>query len=321
MTYHLETAGKTHQGLVRETNEDQFLIASLTRRVHVQAASPDLKAAEPIAAPAEDELLVVADGVGGTDAGEVASREAVRGMLDYVQNGMHWHLHDREQHEQELIQEFTQALDYCQKCVIADTRKHPERRGMGTTLTTAYIAWPKAFVLHAGDSRCYRYRNQEISRVTTDHTMAQQMVDAGTLAPEEMAASPWAHYVWNAVGGSDRTLIPELKVVDLILGDVLLLCSDGLTKHVPDIRIARVLESSKTADEACQRLIQDACDAGGTDNVTVVIAKFKPEHHSNHLKAEAATVPLSATSEMGEMSPEFAPAESEWATEVACSST
>lgn len=313
MTYQIEASGKTHLGFVRETNEDQFLIATLLKEVQVRSASPDLRAAEPIASAEADELLVVADGVGGAGAGEIASREAIQGLVDYVQNGMHWHLHDREEHEQELIAEFKQALEYCQKRVVADTRLHPERRGMGTTLTTAYVAWPKAFVLHAGDSRCYRYRGRDLLRVTTDHTMAQQMVDAGTLAPEEMAASPWAHYVWNAVGGADRTLVPELNVLELVLDDVLLLCSDGLTKHVPDLRIARVLETSKTADEACQRLIQDACDAGGTDNVTVVIAKFKAPRQAGRTNSEAASIQVIGPASAGCL----ASTESELATEVA----
>jgi serine/threonine protein phosphatase PrpC len=317
MTYQLETAGATHVGRVRETNEDQFLIASLTKQVHVQSASPDLEASDPITSAFEDELLVVADGVGGADAGEVASREAVRALIDYVQNGMHWHLHEHEKHEQELIKEFTQALGHCQNRILADTRKHPERRGMGTTLTTAYVAWPKAFVLHAGDSRCYRYRNQELLQITTDHNMAQQMVDEGTMQPEEMAASPWSHYIWNAVGGSDRTVVPELKVVELAVGDALLLCSDGLTKHVPDSRISQVLETSKTAREACQALIQDAYDAGGADNITVVIAKFKPEQHGTHHKAEAVTIPVFMTTGSGTLTPELVATEGDLVTEVA----
>lgn len=274
MTDEFDIYGMTHTGLVRKANEDQFLIATLTNKVDVQRASPDLVDLPPERSPLQGELLVVADGIGGGAAGEIASREAIRGLMDYVQYSMYWHLHERERHEQQLLEEFSKALTYCQDRLQANVRNHPERKGMGTTLTAAYIAWPKAFVLHAGDSRCYRLRSGKLQRVTKDHTMAQRMVETGALPAEQAEKSPWSRYVWNAVGGDDHAPVPELTILGLKPGDSLLLCSDGLTKHMAETDIANLLSSRLCSAEICRMLIEESCRRGGTDNITVVLGRF-----------------------------------------------
>ena len=117
----------------------------------------------------------------------------------------------------------------------------PEHRRMGTTLTLAYVQWPRLYVVHAGDSRCYLLRGARLHRITRDHTIAQQMVDRGTLTADQAAESRWNHVIWNCVGGGKHELNPDVHKAALEPGDVLLLCTDGLTKAVPDGRVAEVL--------------------------------------------------------------------------------
>jgi protein phosphatase len=149
---------------------------------------------------------------------------------------------------------------------------------MGTTLTMAFIAWPVLYVAHVGDSRCYLFRSGTLSRLTTDHTVAQQMLDEGirTADPE----SQWHHVLWNSLGGSEQIPKPEIAKLELAPGDTVLLCSDGLTKHIGDDEIAATLGAHQTSAALCARLIERANAEGGTDNVTVVIASAEPRSTS-----------------------------------------
>jgi protein phosphatase len=129
-------------------------------------------------------------------------------------------------------------------------------------------------LVHVGDSRCYLLRERKLHQVTKDHTVAQNLIDEGTLGEEEAARSQWLNVLWNAIGRGAEELRPELMTIELELGDVLLLCSDGLTKHVADGEIARLLALPESEETTCRRLVAAANDAGGSDNVTVVVARF-----------------------------------------------
>jgi protein phosphatase len=142
--------------------------------------------------------------------------------------------------------------------------------GMGTTLTLAYVAFPRLYVSHVGDSRCYLFRNNALSRLTTDHTLAEQLRQSGRPA----GVSQWDHVLWNALGGGEAGVKPEIHRVILEPGDAILLSSDGLTKHVPDETIAALLGQMSDATTACRQLVDAANAGGGSDNVTVVVARF-----------------------------------------------
>jgi protein phosphatase len=129
-------------------------------------------------------------------------------------------------------------------------------------------------VVHAGDSRCYLLRGARLHRITRDHTIAQQLVDRGTLTAEQAAESRWSHVIWNCIGGGKHELNPDVSKATLEPGDVLMLCTDGLSKSVPDSRIAEVLAGAGVAESA-RRLVDEANAAGGSDNVTVVVARFR----------------------------------------------
>jgi serine/threonine protein phosphatase PrpC len=141
---------------------------------------------------------------------------------------------------------------------------------MGTTLTLALVLWPVLYVAHVGDTRCYLMRSGMLSRLTTDHTMAQKLGE-GAAEPVD-AASNLHHMSWNSLGGSDQLPKPEITQVELELGDVLLLCSDGLTKHVSDAQIATLLAVDEPNAARCAKLVEYANAQGGSDNVTVVVA-------------------------------------------------
>ena len=160
---------------------------------------------------------------------------------------------------------------------------------MGTTLTMAYVVWPRLYVVHAGDSRCYLFRGGRLEQITTDHTMAQQLVERGVLTPEEAQESRLSHVLWNCLGGNSHELQPEVHKAGLTLGDTLLLCTDGLTGPLRDQDLIETLQHDLPAQETCQRLVSAANSAGGPDNITVVVARFRDVHHEQGVAAEYAS--------------------------------
>jgi len=142
---------------------------------------------------------------------------------------------------------------------------------MATTLTVYLGVWPRGYLLQVGDSRCYLLRNGELTQITRDQTMAQEMVDLGVMKPEEAAGTRLAHTLTSSIGGSETH--PKVTRFDMSWGHVLLLCSDGLTRHVSDDRIRDVLRSMTSARQACETLLQEALEGGGSDNITVVVGR------------------------------------------------
>jgi protein phosphatase len=159
---------------------------------------------------------------------------------------------------------------------------------MGTTLTAAYVHWPRTTVIHAGDSRCYLLRGGKLKQVTRDHTLAQQIAEESEFRSSNILHTRWANVLWNAIGSGSDNVKPEVHQFDLQLGDVLLLCTDGLPKHVEPEEIRDALERNLDARATCQLLIAQALARGGTDNVTAVIAKFVDENpQSKRMQAMA----------------------------------
>lgn len=270
----IDCYGMTDRGLVRDLNEDQFLVSDLRKSLHVHHTSLGLDNGTHLNGDTQGQLLLVADGLGGHASGERASTLAVDCLAHFAVNAMHWCARLDDCDDEQVFAEWQQALRQCDAQVHAEGDAQPERHGMGTTLTMAYVAWPNAYVLHAGDSRCYLLRDGRLEQVTTDHTLAQKFVDAGMLSPEQADHSRFNHVLWNAIGGTTDDLTAEAHKLALALGDVLLLCTDGLSKEVDDERIAEILGRPLPAADICQQLVAAANQAGGSDNSTVVVAKF-----------------------------------------------
>jgi protein phosphatase len=172
-----------------------------------------------------------------------------------------------------VLGEFRTALLRADARVFEEVGRHPEMAGMGTTLTLAFAADWRLFVAHAGDSRGYLYSGGRLRRLTHDHTVVAGMVRRGELSPQEAARHPRRHVVTNALGGHTPGVRVELHALALEPGDVLLLCSDGLTDMVPDAGIAALGEAADPR-RACERLVAEANANGGRDNVTAVVADF-----------------------------------------------
>jgi PPM family protein phosphatase len=159
-------------------------------------------------------------------------------------------------------------------------KSDPTLHGMGTTLTVAGTLGDDLVIGHIGDSRAYLLRGKSLTQLTTDHTLAQTLIDAGIASRDDPAARSMRHILTAALGSMDEGLEPQVQTLKMIRGDRLLLCTDGLTDMVDDKTISRVLKETGASQEACQKLIDLALAGGGLDNVTVVVARFKPPERS-----------------------------------------
>lgn len=273
-----DCAGATDRGRARESNEDHFLVADLIKSVSVKETSLPVGDYMRQFAGLPGKLLVVADGMGGHAGGRRASSLAIETLAKYVLNTMHWFFRLQENREDDLVEELKSGLAECQAAIGAAAATEAGRERMGTTLTLAYVLWPRAYVIHAGDSRCYLYRNGHLKRVTRDHTMAQKLVDEGVWTPEEAAESRWNHVLWNCINNKPDSLHPDVHRFHLEPNDSILLCTDGLNRHVADDAIAAELARVPQvgAADAVKRLVAAANAGGGADNITVVAGHFPP---------------------------------------------
>jgi protein phosphatase len=266
----IDAYGLTHVGKVRSVNQDHFLISSLRRQVVVHQCSfadADLlgTSSERVAF-----LAMVADGVGGGVGGEQASRLAIEAVTGYVNDSMDCYYAVGGDAE-EFAQELQEAAMRCHANVLRRADDAGELRGMATTLTLWLGVWPRAYLLQVGDTRCYLLRDGELVQISRDQTMAQELVDLGVLKDVDAAPRQLAQTLSSAIGGPQTA--PKVTCLTQRWGDIGLLCSDGLTRHVSDDRIRERLRTMRSARETCEALVQDALDGGGSDNITVLIGR------------------------------------------------
>jgi protein phosphatase len=264
--------GVSAAGRVRPTNEDQYLIAQMTKSLRVQRSSlpqPGTRWGDETA-----HLFVVADGMGGHRAGDQASALAVRTIEEFVLGTFKWFFRLQGSEGQAVLGEFQAALRQADARVYEATQRYPELHGMGTTLTLAYCLGSELFVAHVGDSRCYLFRGESLYQLTHDHTLVAELVRRGHLAPEQAAGHHLRHVITNVVGGPEPGVHVELHKLALAAGDRLLLCSDGLTGELSDAQVAATLAAEPAPQAACERLLAEAEAHGGRDNITVIVARF-----------------------------------------------
>ena len=297
MTGRMDTFGLTDIGLVRERNDDQFLIADLKKSVIIHQTSLSYDDETHLLGGSQAQLLLVADGVGGHPSGERASRMAVQGIVQYLLNTMHWLFRLNDGREDAFLDDLKGALTFTQEKFRQHAEAVPMDQMMGTTITLAYIAWPQVYLVHVGDSRAYVFRGREVIHLTHDQTYAQALVDAGLMQETEVQNSPLRHVLSGLVGCSSRQLSPDVSQFKLSLHDKLLLCTDGLTSQLTDDAIAALVAADLSSEEACRLLVNAANDAGGQDNTTVVLAHFTDRIPSG-LQAKAETAGNSTAAEM-----------------------
>lgn len=314
MSIQIDCHGESHVGKRRETNEDQFLIADLNKSMRVFQTSLGLNHQTRLFGGSQGKLLLVADGLGGHNSGERASTLAVDGITNYVLNAMDWVLRLNQDECQDLERHLREALIHCQEIVQVEAEAIPQRRGMATTLTMAYVDWPQFYFVHVGDTRCYHVHDNSIQCLTTDHTIGELTRTSQRPSSEKKSSAgddtqpprSMNHALYNVIGGKDKSLDPQVGRAQLELGDSLLLCSDGLTRYLSDEQILRaVCDEEESAEQICQFLIEESNRRGGEDNITVVLAKFC-EHSPENLHEQAAEVKIPSTDEQD--TAEFAPA-------------
>ena len=269
--------GATDVGQKRSVNQDQFLIAELNKSMLISSTSLSMEGRPRLFGRVQGQVLLVADGMGGHAAGEKASSLAIDHLITRLLNSVHWFFQSESEDENQFVDSMKRLFQDAHSRILAESAEHLDQRGMGTTLTMAYIMWPRMYVIHAGDSRCYLIRNHEAEPQTTDHTLARQMVEAGGMKPEDESTSRWSNVLWNVLGGTAETeLSAEVRRVDLLPGDMVLLCSDGLYRYFDDKQLATHVRESDSLQDICQSLIDAANEAGGEDNITVVVARPQP---------------------------------------------
>jgi serine/threonine protein phosphatase PrpC len=267
----IDVYGVTHRGRVRESNQDHFLISSLRKRMDVFMSSLPDAGAVPDGTERLAFLAMVADGVGGSAAGGEASRLAVEAVTDYIAHSTHCYYTADANDDAAFRDALADAAMQCHATLARNAEAEPERRGMATTLTLWLGVWPRAYVLQVGDSRYYLLRGEELTQISRDQTMAQELIDRGLISRSDASRSRWSHVLSSAIGGPQTT--PVVTAVAQEWGHVHLLCSDGLTKHVSDERIREHLLGMTSARQVCQDLLQEALDGGGTDNITIVVGR------------------------------------------------
>lgn len=263
--------GVSDIGKERNSNQDQFLIAQLHKFMQVNQSSfqfqDQLVCGEPMGT-----LMFVADGIGGGPAGDIASQMAIEEVSRFVLNSMHWLRSDDPNPSESFINDLIAAINRTHRIVRRSADERARYHGMGTTLTLAYIVWPRLYVVHVGDSRCYHLHQDEFLRITTDQTIAQSLCEQGVIKPDELENSRFSHVLWSCIGAvDDPTAVIYQR--NLSYGDVVMLCSDGVTRHLSDDELNELLASSRPCNEICQTVVDRCNAAGGKDNISIVVTR------------------------------------------------
>jgi len=258
--------GKTDLGRTREHNEDSFLVADLTtRNASLQAAVRDHVVGE------RGTLFMVADGMGGAAAGELASDMATEIILTHLTTV--W-VEDTEVTAQKFAYRMKEGVELANNRINQYAKEHPEVRGMGTTATVAGVFGNRLYLAQVGDSRGYLIRRGQAIQITKDQSLMQRLVEAGELTEEEAEQSERRNIILQALGPDPRVKV-DLTYQPLSRGDVLVLCSDGLSGQVKKEEIAEQLARTPDLSQLCSALIDLANQRGGPDNITVVAARFE----------------------------------------------
>ena len=236
-------AARTDVGVVRSGNEDSYMMAS------------------------DRGLFVVADGMGGHAAGEVASEMAARIVAEEFRPV-------RGMTDDELMAQMVGAIRASNAAIFRRTLQEHDKRGMGTTATVLNLLPRRYLIGQVGDSRAYLLRGDVLTQLTKDHSYVQEQVDAGRLTPEDARIHPYANVITRCVGSSGD-VVPDLYLGTLEPGDLLLLASDGLTGMLDDEDVAEVLRSELPLEEMVDKLIADANRRGGLDNITTILVRIE----------------------------------------------
>lgn len=267
----LDVFGLTDVGRVRDGNEDHFLIAQVNRSIEVRQTSLSPNAlAHQFGNGAGGTMMAVADGVGGRPEGDLASERTLAAMLQYMRRAASCFQSLDTDQEHELLAKLEEVVRGVHDALVEEYGGVSARLP-ATTLTMALLAWPRVYHVHVGDSRAYVRRGGRLQRLTRDQSFGEFMTSVGAWTEEQAKMASTAETLASAIGGSELT--PVVGLIDLSPGDSLLLCTDGLTKHVSDEEIGIALARAESAEATAKTLVHDALERGGSDNVTVVMVR------------------------------------------------
>lgn len=261
----VEVFAKSDVGKARDHNEDRFLVADLTRRE--ASLQPSVRIHE---VGERGSLFIVADGMGGAAAGEVASAMATETIYDQMVTAWGG---EKEATPQRFAFRLKEAVEVANGRIHAHAKAHPEVRGMGTTTTAVGLLGDHVFLSQVGDSRAYLIRNGDAIQLTKDQSLMQRLVEAGELTEEEAAKSERRNIILQALGPDARVRV-DLTHQEVRRGDILAICSDGLSGQVKKEEIAEIVTREQDLQVACDKLVALANARGGPDNITVVLARF-----------------------------------------------
>ena len=255
----IQIIGLTDVGRVRQNNEDNFLIADLAVK-----SVPEAAQFSQFSITDRGTLLLVSDGMGGRNAGEVASQVAVDVFRSELVT------RDVKQVSCELLAEVAKKANWT---IWSRSQRNPSEQGMGATLTALLVENNKAHIVQIGDSRAYIVRNNHIFRLTKDQSMVQTLIDSGIIQPEEAETHPYRHVILQSLG-AEPTVYPVTSTIDLYNGDCLLLCSDGLSNMLNDESLQKIIVNTANINEGCHTLLKAANNQGGKDNITLILASL-----------------------------------------------
>jgi serine/threonine protein phosphatase PrpC len=259
----IEVFGRTDVGRARSGNEDSFLVADLTDPCALrQSVVVERKVGKC------GFLLVVADGMGGMAAGEVASGMATDAIYSHLMQSSLPHSTDPSLFAKRL----QEALETANGDIHDYALAHPEVRGMGTTATAMGLLGDSVYVAHVGDSRAYLVRDRRIRQLTHDQSLARRLVETGELTADEMAQSDQRHVILQALGPAMQVSVAMTRQ-RVQRADILMLCSDGLSSAVSSTEIADVVSAEGEVSASCNRLVNLANERGGRDNITLILAR------------------------------------------------
>jgi serine/threonine protein phosphatase PrpC len=267
----LDMFGLTHPGKVRAENQDHFLICTIHPQVVVHGTSLPNVDQLPLRGQRLATMLLVADGVGGAASGGDAARITAETITRYVSSTMHCYHTAGSADEQQFFDALKSAAFEAHAAVRAEAARHGGEVS-ATTLTLGIVVWPWLYVLQVGDSRCYVYSGGALRQVTRDQTVAQSLIDQGLLEADRAKASPFSNVLASAIGAEEAK--PEVSRHDMSeRGSVVLVCSDGLTRHVKDAEIAERLARMTSTEQVCGDLLALSLERGGHDNITIVAGR------------------------------------------------
>jgi len=266
----IESYGLSHPGNVRSVNEDHFVTAALQRSVHLRQTNlDDPHIFDRLSGP-RAYLYAVADGVGGSAGGRLASAIAVAAIVEYLGEAVGAYNGYGADHAKDFPEHLRTGVHRAHDHLVETFRLY-NHGGPATTLTLAMVVWPHAYIVHVGDSRVYHLRGGTLRRLTRDQTIGEFLVAQHVMPKEQAQQAGLFNMLASAIGARDMT--PAVDSISLEHGDVLLLCTDGLTKHVTDPQIEGILVNDPNPETSCRSLVDLALAGGGSDNVTAVVAR------------------------------------------------